>query len=67
MNKNHASIFRRGSRTYFYSSLFFPEPLRSDVFALYAFVRKADDFVDALPGMPVEFHSFCASYREALK
>lgn len=45
-----ARIFRRGSRTYFFSSLAFPPALRDDVFALYAFVRTADDFVDRPPG-----------------
>lgn len=43
-------IFRRGSRTYFFSSVAFPPALRDDVFALYAFVRTADDFVDQPPG-----------------
>lgn len=45
-----ARIFRRGSRTYFFSSIAFPPALRDDVFALYAFVRTADDFVDQPPG-----------------
>lgn len=45
-----ARIFRRGSRTYFFSSIAFPPSLRDDVFALYAFVRTADDFVDRPPG-----------------
>ena len=45
-----ARIFRRGSRTYFVSSVAFPPALRDDVFALYAFVRTADDFVDQPPG-----------------
>ncbi len=45
-----ARIFRRGSRTYFFSSVAFPPALRGDVFALYAFVRTADDFVDRPPG-----------------
>lgn len=43
-------IFRRGSRTYFFSSIAFPPALRDDVSALYAFVRTADDFVDRPPG-----------------
>ena len=43
-------IFRRGSRTYFFSSIAFPPALRDDVFALYAFVRTADNFVDQPPG-----------------
>ena len=46
-----ARIFRRGSRTYFFSSVAFPAALRDDVFALYAFVRTADNFVDQPPGL----------------
>jgi len=43
------SIFKRGSKTYFYSTLFFPGDVRRDVFILYSFLRKADDYVDAIP------------------
>ncbi len=42
-------IFKAGSTTYYWSSIFFPEQTREDVFKLYSFVRVADDFVDATP------------------
>jgi len=42
-------LFKKGSRTYFYSSIFFPFPIRNNVFVLYSFVRKADNYVDAVP------------------
>ena len=48
-------IFRRGSTTFFNSSLFFPPDIRRDVTALYAFVRVADDYVDAVPQQREEF------------
>jgi len=60
-------IFRRGSRTYFYSSLFFPRGVREDVFVLYAFVRSADDFVDQVPQDGEGFTRFEAAYRSALR
>ena len=60
------SIFRRGSTTYFYSSLFFSGSVRRDVFALYAFVRTADDFVDGVPQDVAGFERFVAGYRAAL-
>ncbi|MFN2310619.1 MAG: phytoene/squalene synthase family protein [Spirochaetia bacterium] len=41
--------FRNGSKTYFNSSKFFPAAVREDVFALYAFVRVADNYVDSFP------------------
>ena len=43
------SIFRAGSRTYYYSTLFFPPEVKQDVFTLYSFVRVADDYVDSVP------------------
>jgi len=52
------SIFNRGSRTYFYSSLFFPKGVRQEVFILYSFVRTADDLVDCIPQKSEEFKEF---------
>ena len=60
------SIFREGSKTYFYSSLFFPMDVRNDVFVLYAFVRKADNFVDTIPQRAKEFYAFWEKYEAAL-
>jgi phytoene synthase len=59
------SIFKEGSKTYFYSSLFFPMDVRDAVFVLYAFVRKADDFVDTLPQRKNEFYAFWKRFNEA--
>lgn len=39
-------IFKKGSTTYYYSSLFFRGQAKKDVFALYAYVRVIDDLVD---------------------
>ncbi|MDH7594194.1 MAG: phytoene/squalene synthase family protein [Methanomicrobiales archaeon] len=58
-------IFREGSRTYFYSSLFFPPDIRRDVFKLYAFVRTADDLVDCIPQKEDEFHRFCERWEQS--
>ena len=51
-------IFRRGSTTYYTSSVFFPKDTRRDVFTLYAYVRTADDFVDSVPQRKKEFLLF---------
>ncbi len=40
-------IFKQGSVTYYYSSLFFSGQTKKDVFNLYAYVRVIDDFVDS--------------------
>ena len=60
------SIFKGGSKTYYYSSLFFPKNVRKDVSILYSFVRKADDFVDDVPQRVDEFYDFKGSYERAL-
>lgn len=67
MNREFFKIFKKGSVTYFYSSLFFPPEVRDDVFALYAFVRIADDFVDSVPAKKQEFLAFKKEYLKAVK
>lgn len=61
-----ARVFKAGSTTYFNSSLFFPPAMREEVFALYGFVRVADNFVDAIPQEAEAFRRFVAQYRAAL-
>ncbi len=58
-------IFRSGSTTYYFSSMFFPQKAREDVFKLYAFVRTADDLVDSVPQDKEGFYSFKKEYEEA--
>jgi phytoene synthase len=60
-------IFRRGSRTYFSSSQFFPRFIREDVFVLYGFVRSADNFVDVIPQRDQDFYAFWEKCRLSLK
>ncbi len=62
----HSETFKKGSKTYYNSSLFFPARLREDVFRLYGFVRVADNYVDAVPQDAAGFRRFVAAYREAL-
>ncbi len=64
-NRNTRQIFYNGSRTYFWTSLFFPKQVREDVFVLYAFVRTADDYVDAPVPQLVHYHDFKKAYRLA--
>ena len=66
INKTLFSIFREGSKTYFYSSIFFPAYIKKDVFALYGFVRKADNFVDSIPQNVNGFYDFKDKYYEAI-
>jgi phytoene synthase len=66
VDKDLTSIFQRGSRTYFFSSLFFSNELREKVTRLYAFVRVADNYVDLPIPDVTGFNNFEKSYRKAL-
>lgn len=61
--RREKEIFKRGSTTYYWSSMFFPEQTRDDVFKLYSFVRIADDFVDTLPPDKKSFTQLKKAWR----
>jgi phytoene synthase len=67
MNRIIFNTFKRGSKTYFYSSIFFSKEVRDNVFVLYSFVRKTDNFVDVVPQLKDEFYRFKDAYYEALQ
>ncbi|MEO0233660.1 MAG: phytoene/squalene synthase family protein [candidate division WOR-3 bacterium] len=67
INKTSYQIFKNGSKTYFYSSVFFPITVRSRVFILYSFVRKADNFVDSVPQDKDGFYRFKDDFYKRLK
>ena len=60
------TIFKKGSKTYYNSSIFFPKRERDDIYKLYAFVRTADNYVDAVPQQTNEFYEFINRYKSAL-
>lgn len=60
-------IFKSGSKTYYYSSLFFPRGVRDDVSVFYAYVRTADNFVDSSPQDAAGFMKFRRDSEKALK
>jgi len=65
INKTIFSIFQQGSKTMFYSSIFFPKNIRKDVFVLYGFVRTADNLVDTPYQDKAEFYKFKENYKQA--
>lgn len=65
MNREHERLFREGSTTYYNSTRFFPADVRKDVFVLYGFVRKADNFVDSMPQDGEGFREYHRLWREA--
>ncbi|HEY9703202.1 MAG TPA: squalene/phytoene synthase family protein, partial [Allocoleopsis sp.] len=64
---NSNDIFKRGSKTYYYSSIFFDKKTKNNVSKLYAFVRVADDFVDSSPSNKTEYLKFKKTYYDALQ
>ncbi len=59
-------IFKNGSTTYYFSSLFFPRQTREDVYKLYSFVRVADDYVDQQPAKPQELRKLREMWDKAI-
>ena len=45
-------VFKKGSTSFYFSSLLFPKQARRGVFELYSFLRVADDYVDNSPDQP---------------
>jgi len=66
VSTTHYATFKEGSKTYFTSSIFFPPAVKADVFALYGFVRVADNFVDRVPQDAEGFTAFRRLYERAL-
>lgn len=60
-----SDIFAKGSRTFFWSSLFFPKHVRDDVTKLYSFVRIADDYVDEQPSQPKKLRALHLQWKHA--
>lgn len=67
LNAEFRAVFKNASKTYFYSSLFFPKKIRQEINILYAFVRTADDFVDSIPANSVGFFAFKNYYLQNSK
>ena len=67
MTKNNLNfedaIFKKGSKTYYNSSLFFPKAKRKDILKLYSFVRVVDDLVDNQPQQLERFSLISTIYR----
>jgi phytoene synthase len=66
INRTLFKLFKEGSKTYFYSSIFFPTYIKKDVFTLYGFVRKADNYVDSIPQDINGFYEFKNKYYDAV-
>lgn len=61
-NHNPKKIFRKGSKTYYNSTIFFPKKTRKEITDLYAFVRTVDDFIDKIPQRLDEYENLKKDY-----
>lgn len=67
MSSEEKQIFKAGSTSYYWSSLFFPEGVRDDVFKFYSFVRITDNLVDTLPQDKTRFFQLKNAILIAMK
>lgn len=58
MSDQFNQIFKKGSKTFYNSTFFFPTDIRQKITRLYAFVRRADDYVDSIPQQADKFFEF---------
>lgn len=65
MDAVEESIFRRGSRVYYWSARLFPRTVQQDVRKLYSFLRVADNYVDTLPAKSRQFRELRAAWATA--
>ncbi|MEJ5292451.1 MAG: phytoene/squalene synthase family protein [Candidatus Methanosuratincola sp.] len=66
MQTLHYNIFKKGSKTFFTSTLFFPQDVKADVFVLYGYVRVADNLVDTIPQKEKEFYELMDRTERAI-
>lgn len=67
MENDSRAIFKKGSTTFFTSSLLFSKDILRDVADFYAFVRVVDDFVDSIPPNSQKYFSFKTDYEAAVR
>jgi phytoene synthase len=58
MTSRQTSLFKKSSKTFYYSTIFFPDSIKLDIHKLYGFVRTADDYVGSVPQKSVDFYEF---------
>ena len=62
----HTEIFKKASKTYYYSNIFFPPKIQIKISRLYSFVRIADDYVDSVPQNKQAFLELRSNYNGLL-
>ncbi|MFN4212792.1 MAG: squalene/phytoene synthase family protein [Microgenomates group bacterium] len=68
MKKNiYQEITKKNTKTFYYSTLFFPKKIRDEIFILYSFVRIIDNFVDEKKPNKKNFYLYKKKLNQVLK
>jgi phytoene synthase len=65
MKKIYEEITKKNSKTFYYSTLFFPKEIKKKVFLLYAFLRTTDDLVDQKKPNFKKFYQYKKDFNDA--
>ena len=65
MKKIYEEITKKNSKTFYYSTLFFPKEIKKKVFLLYAFLRTTDDLVDQKKPDFKKFYQYKKDFNDA--
>jgi Phytoene/squalene synthetase len=65
MKKIYEEITKKNSKTFYYSTIFFPKEIKKKVFLLYAFLRTTDDLVDQKKPDFKKFYQYKKDFNDA--
>jgi phytoene synthase len=65
MKKIYEEITKKNSKTFYYSTIFFPKEIKKKVFLLYAFLRTTDDLVDQKNPDFKKFYQYKKDFNDA--
>ena len=61
----YEKITKKNSKTFYYSTIFFPKEIREKVFLLYSFLRTTDDLVDQKKPDAKNFYQYKNKFKDA--
>jgi len=65
MKKIYEEITKKNSKTFYYSTIFFPKEIKEKVFLLYSFLRTTDDLVDKKKPDVKNFYQYKNKFEDA--
>lgn len=67
MNNQYEKITKKNTKTFYYSTIFFPNNIKNKVFLLYSFVRTIDNLVDSKKPKTKNFYFIKKEFFSSLK